>query len=123
MTRYVLIVLLLLLNAQFVWSTVAKYCGHEAASAFSHLGHHSHQHPTDLLPPVSPVLDVADGSILFPHSDCGFCKNLVAQIAGLSKADQTEQSTYTVADYTSVLYISVVSSDIERPKWIANIQG
>lgn len=117
MIRYVLIALLVLLHAQFAWSAVAKYCGHEVTSTFSHLGHHSHQHQADLPSPFPSESDLADGSILYPHSDCGFCQSLVAPIVSASKAIQTEQNTEIGAGYTTVLYTSAVSNDIERPKW------
>lgn len=118
MTRYILIALLALIHVQFVWSAASKYCCHESDSATSHLGHHSHRHPSDLASPVSSEFDVTDVSNLLPHEECGICQNLVVQNASLLKVDQTEQRTCVKAAYTSVLYESAISGDIERPKWI-----
>ena len=42
MRRFLLILLMLLLPAQWTWAAAAAYCQHEPALAGRHLGHHAH---------------------------------------------------------------------------------
>lgn len=66
MSRFVFMLLALLLPLQAAWATAASYCQHESDPiAAQHFGHHEHEHKTGGYGP-------SDGKAL-PHLDCGTC--------------------------------------------------
>jgi hypothetical protein len=70
MKRLILIFLLTVLSLQMSWAVAAAYCQHEQATTVRHLGHHTHQHQTEV--------DTADDqeSQFKIHTDCGYCQGV-----------------------------------------------
>lgn len=118
MTRCALIALLLLLQAQSAWMAVAKHCGYEVAATWPHLGHFSLQCSPGLQVSMPSESDPDVESTNFPHGDCGFFQNLVFRIAAALKLHQSDQKAGAATEFTSVLYVSTVGENIERPRWM-----
>jgi len=67
MRRTLLVLLMLILSAQWTWAAVASVCEHETGKNAVHLGHHEHQH--DDATPDSAAAP-ADTTV---HADCATC--------------------------------------------------
>lgn len=65
MRRTLLVLLMLIMSAQWTWAAVASVCEHESDKSAVHLGHHEHQHMDDSADTPSPD-SVA-------HADCATC--------------------------------------------------
>jgi hypothetical protein len=72
MRRWLSILLLALLPAQFSWAAVAGYCRHEANPAAAHPGHHEHSQPGHAEGIAGSPADTPDGAML--DMDCGHCQ-------------------------------------------------
>lgn len=72
MRRWLLILILMVVPAQFVWAAAAPYCAHETSpTAKKHIGHHEHRHQAgDTQTPTSGDDDLPG---MTSHADCQFC--------------------------------------------------
>lgn len=118
MFRWLVLVLLFALPAQFALAAVAGYCEHEEASASPHIGHHSHQHQHRS---AGEQADATEGqSAHLPgqlHQDCSSCHVHVAQIAVTAcEVFGAAESTPMVSAPIKLL-ASWVHQTIDRPNW------
>ena len=118
MARWLLVILLFALPAQFAAATLAGYCAHEKTPATFHLGHHAHEHSAadGGSPGQSDDPEPAQSSAT-DHADCSGCHANVVQLGALP------QDALAPADRGLLLTIPLVFSsrieqDIDRPKWM-----
>ena len=118
MARWLLIVLLFALPAQFAIAAAAGYCAHETAAASFHLGHHGHEHSTkDTGSMQETHSDASAEKVFFDHDDCSGCH---ANIAQLSAAQQTALQRTNDRLFVAIpteFFSSRTQQDIYRPKW------
>lgn len=72
MRRFLVIVMMLLLPAQWTWAAAASVCAHEKTES-THVGHHEHAHQG------AAAVDEADegqAGALAEHPDCGACHGM-----------------------------------------------
>lgn len=79
MRRWLTILLLFVLPAQFGWSAAAAYCQHEQVPAKAHIGHHVHEHEATGDTGSGASGDHGDksatkGGKLVGDNDCGYCQ-------------------------------------------------
>ncbi|MDP9902792.1 hypothetical protein [Variovorax ginsengisoli] len=119
MTRWLLLVLLFALPAQFVWAATAGYCAHESSPTSFHLGHHSHAHRVstpDKAHASTPQQDPPDSAIS-AHGDCSYCHGVVVQLpAHTAPAGMPPAPRAFASAPTAFLDVGLQAS-IERPKW------
>ena len=112
MRKFFLLVLLVILPVQLVWSASAGYCRHETGEARKHFGHHEHQHST------AQEGASKDGKVLpslGADSDCGVCQLSAAQPVPSTKADTAVISTEPPRLAYGARYESYIPSGPERP--------
>lgn len=72
MRRTLLVLLMLILSAQWTWAAVASVCEHETGKSAVHLGHHEHQHDeAGTAAPDGKAPASADNPAV--HADCATC--------------------------------------------------
>jgi hypothetical protein len=73
MKRYLAILLFVLFPMQLSWAAVTGYCQHETDVSTKHVGHHSHEHPSEVVDNASatsaPWADL-DHDCASCHSGC-----------------------------------------------------
>lgn len=122
MFRRLLVALLFVLPAQFLWAAVAPYCAHEAAPATFHLGHHAHKHAAGSADPASAVeqaeqSDLGTGAASLEHPDCGQCHASHAQFGLAGRVPAASPPHGRLAGPPHELYSSRIEQNIDRPKW------
>ncbi len=120
MVRWLLLMLMFALPAQFVWAASASYCAHEGDSAPFHVGHHSHKHE-GVFEGASEVPQSQDEIYLQANEDpdCSYCQLLPEQ-HGQSLAHIATAVTSSSAPRSALrLYGVGIDRDIYRPKWIS----
>lgn len=119
MARWLLVVLMFTLPAQFIWAAAAGYCAHEGNSASFHIGHHAHTHHGALSDTASASPDGQDALGVFglDHSDCSYCHVVPAQLAEAGTALPAPAIEATYVSLPLVFYNGGVETDIDRPKW------
>lgn len=113
--RWLLVALLYLLPAQFLWAAVAPYCAHEAAPVSYHLGHHPHEHSTTLDSRQQP--DRSGDTAGVGHSDCSQCHPSQAQFVSDLELPATLPHVDGFGALAARAYASRIEPNIERPKW------
>lgn len=75
MRRFVVLVLLVVMQLQLAWGAVATYCEHESrgTAAANHLGHHEHRHATADTATEPSGVNVELGKFLGSDPDCQSC--------------------------------------------------
>lgn len=76
MRRWLTLLLLFVLPAQFAWAAAAAYCQHEAAPKAAHIGHHTHVHKgegADAGGAGHEAAKAAKVGKLAADNDCGYC--------------------------------------------------
>jgi hypothetical protein len=116
MVRWLLVVLIFVLPAQFVWAAVATYCGHESKPTTVHVGHHDHQHQTTVDAGFEDAGE-AIKPILLEHDDCTYCQTGVAQFGAEPEAGLVVLQECSFACTATKPYNYRAEEDIERPKW------
>ena len=121
MTRWLLIVLMVLLPAQFSWAAAAPYCAHESNPISIHVGHHKHVHEgasTEAKHTTSESeKEAAKTPLASDHSDCHYCHAVVGQLASPT-APQFELPTRHVFLAVAIARLEGSrATSIERPKW------
>lgn len=119
--RYLAILLLALLPAQFSWAMVGQYCAHETGAQSQHLGHHSHQHvQSDTASAQADASDADDASQAPPggiHPDCHSC-HLSCGVVVPTPLAHTALPGSSVLPGAPVLAVGTQLSDQpERPQW------
>lgn len=115
MRRWLLVALLFLLPAQFLWAAVAPYCAHEAAPVSYHLGHHAHEH--SYAPDSEQDPDRSAETAGLGHPDCNQCHSSHAQFGSDLQFPPTLLPAGGFAGPVPQPYGSKVEPDIDRPKW------
>jgi len=116
MPRRLLLALILLLSAQFVWAAVAPYCAHEEARATFHVGHHVHKHGAqqqDATQSVKQIERTAD----MDHPDCHQCHGSPAQFGTQDIGLPVVLAAPSYLRTAQQTYRSPFHQDIDRPKW------
>lgn len=108
MRRWILLLLLVLMPHQAVWSSTAPYCGHESQGSVAHFGHHQHSHravavESEVPPPAFVDLDCAT---------CHFSKfTPIAELVVIAQPPEMGG----VPPYQASLYVSCHLRWPERP--------
>jgi len=68
MRRTLLVLLMLIMSAQWTWAAVTRVCEHETGKSAVHLGHHEHQHVAD----AAEAADTPSPDTVV-HADCATC--------------------------------------------------
>ena len=114
MRRWLAVLMLLVLPAQFVWAAAAPYCAHEATIAASqHPGHHQHVHQDGSS--VAKAGDDGAGGFGFDHSDCASCHAGAAATLPLPAAELAAAPRDVLREQPSSRYRSHTPSGPERP--------
>lgn len=130
-TRWLLVLLLLALPAQFVWAAAARYCAHERSPTSFHLGHHAHEHRVaapeaahDAAHDGAPGAAQAAGdtqsgaeSNALSHSDCSYCHGVVAQVAAQGPPLGAAPVPHSGIPAATAFLDGGLQASIERPKW------
>lgn len=121
MTRWLLIVLMVLLPAQFSWAAAAPYCAHESNPISFHVGHHAHVHEgassEAKRTPSEPEKEAVKSPLASDHSDCHYCHGVAGQLAS-PVAPLFELSVRHVFIDVAVARLECSrATSIERPKW------
>lgn len=112
MRRYLLLLLVLLLPAQSVLATAARYCAHEQTE-MRHLGHHQHQHADN----KAPVNN--DDGPLSDHPDCAAHHMSVAAIVTAASPTIAMECGTSTLSFTLPTFSSLSAQRPERPQWSA----
>lgn len=121
MIRWLLIVLMVLLPAQFSWAAAAPYCAHESDPTSFHIGHHAHVHRGSSADaqqtPAAPDEETSKGALGSDHSDCHCCHGVAGQLASPA-APQFELPARHVFIAVAIARLEGGRApSIERPKW------
>lgn len=116
MRRLLIIFLVVLLPAQFVWGAAAGYCRHEQGIQSQHYGHHAHEHLTDAVAAPGGELQGEQGS-LGDDPDCISCHlscvTPVPQTPVVAGFDPLSPDFPTVFLAAATLF----APTIDRPNW------
>jgi hypothetical protein len=121
MTRWLLIVLMVLLPAQFSWAAAAPYCAHESNPTSFHIGHHAHVHQglsaETQHTSSEPEKETFKNSLASDHSDCHYCHGVTGQLASPVALwlEQPARHVFLAVDIARLEGSRATS--IERPKW------
>lgn len=109
--KYLLILLMLILPAQYTWSAAAVYCQHEQNSPF-HFGHHAHQHK------VKSEESGSHGKVKMADSDCEYC-HMFSHVFFISFDISTMEPVVSSHTLLSTLfYASHIPRRPPRPNWM-----
>ncbi|WP_435504812.1 hypothetical protein [Variovorax sp. RHLX14] len=115
MIRFLLIVLMFALPAQFVWAAAAGYCAHESDPVSFHVGHHVHEHRAS--PDDADRTEAAKSPVTQAHTDCSYCHAVVAQFAS-PQPSTTGPPPPHIFESSDTNFLGTGAEDsIERPKW------
>lgn len=121
MTRWLLLVLMVLLPAQFSWAAAAPYCTHERNPTTFHVGHHAHVHQgskSDAQPtPSEAEPEPARSPVAPDHADCSFCHGMVGQFAAPVELQFELPAQREFISASRTLTGNGRETSIERPKW------
>lgn len=113
MSRWLVILLLVLLPFQFAWSAAAGYCAHETDANVKHFGHHVHIHKAGKAVDSQKHL----GGLSAPDDDCSACHlsapSLPTAVASLALPDPQLLPPLVTAAFPP----SAVLDAPERPNW------
>jgi hypothetical protein len=111
MSRLLILVIALLLPAQWVWSAASAYCQHESGGSSQHFGHHVHAH-------VGEPKKSSD-SKLAPDADCGSCQAAHTPLmASVSEAIALIASVNGAAALAAPPFSSALARAPDRPQWL-----
>lgn len=125
MRRWIVIVLLFVLPAQFSWAAAASYCQHERDATPQHLGHHAHDH-AKAAAGAAPAADAApagaadDGSgfqLPGTHADCAYCHLSLAKTLATTAPVPSLPAASPPARAGARGAASSLFERIERPNW------
>ena len=115
MIRFLLIVLMFALPAQFVWAAAAGYCAHESDPVSFHIGHHTHEHRASS--PEAEASEAAKSPVTQAHTDCSYCHAVVAQFASPRPSTAGPPPRHIFESSDSDFLGTGAEDSIERPKW------
>jgi Protein of unknown function (DUF2946) len=112
MSRFIALLLALLLPLQLAWGAAASHCQHETEpQALQHFGHHEHIHQSD-------AHKAPAGNNLVADNDCGFCH--ATEAAAVLEA--TPSNVASIADARVAVPAqqrpaSALARAPDRPQW------
>ena len=115
MRRWLSILLLVLLPAQFSWAAVAGYCRHEANPATAHPGHHEHSQPGHAEGVAGSPADTPDSAVL--DMDCGHCQGHCTGLPVTPEATCLDTASGRPAAHADRLSPPPAPTPPERPQW------
>jgi hypothetical protein len=117
MRRWLAILLLVLMPAQFTWAAMARYCPHETDATASHWGHHDVAgHGHDTAPAVDGDAATADTDAA--TVDCHHCHGPAGLIGALA-APAPRLPDGAPAPQPAPARAEPVPTQPERPQWAA----
>jgi len=122
MTRWLLIVLMVLLPAQFSWAAAAPYCAHESNPVSFHVGHHTHVHEGTASAEAQysasePGTQKSERLPVSDHSDCHYCHGVAVQLAAPAALQFEPPERHVLLAVVTARLDDARPSRIERPKW------
>ena len=115
-SKFLAVILLVLLPIQFVWGAATGYCQHETRTSDTHFGHHVHEHQAKLATRLKDSAEV-DRSIGGDHPDCPSC-HLTSVSAVLDQVPlMTGSHAGPLAFADEQSHPSFLRHRIERPNW------
>ena len=136
--RWLLVVLMFLLPAQFSWAAAAPYCAHESNPPSFHIGHHAHGHqgsqpgsqPAAQMASLASAASLADGaqgvaaepdaprgSPVADHADCSYCHGVAGQFATAATPRFGPVVRQAPLPATVAASASGRPDSIDRPRW------
>lgn len=117
--RYLLLVLMFALPAQFVWAAAAGYCAHEKETASFHIGHHAHEHRASSTDGdgSEATAEATKSPVTQTHTDCAYCHAVVAQFASPRPSTTGPPPRHIFESSDSDFLGTGAEDSIERPKW------
>jgi len=114
--KTLVLIFMLLLPLQTVWSALGSYCQHETGAAANHVGHHSHVHKPLT---TSDLSSEAPGQSGDTHPDCDSCHSgsvppVAWDAAAMPRLDNALRHTTWPPNYSAV-----PADRVERPQWRA----
>jgi hypothetical protein len=109
--KYLLILLMLLLPAQYSWSAAAVYCQHEQSSPF-HFGHHAHQHQ------AKPDDSGSHGKVKMADTDCEYCHMFSHAFFVPCDTCSMEPIGLSHVSSSTLTYTSHIPKKPPRPNWL-----
>lgn len=111
MSRFLALVLALLLPLQLAWGAAAAHCQHESdPHAAQHFGHHEHFHKATAEKP-------SDGKVQI-DSDCSFCNSTVSHAMTLAKTTFPEPLLGAhLVELGPLTVSSAPARAPDRPQW------
>ena len=121
MTRWFLIVLMMLLPAQFSWAAAAPYCAHERDPVSFHVGHHPHVHrdaSVEARHATPEPEQAASQNLSAPdHGDCHCCHGGAGQLAAPVALALAPPPRHVLVAAAVARLEGGRTPSIERPKW------
>ncbi|RZL47741.1 MAG: cobalt-zinc-cadmium resistance protein [Variovorax sp.] len=121
MTRWLLIVLMVLLPAQFSWAAAAPYCAHESNPISFHVGHHAHVHQDASAEAQhtasAPEKEASKSPVASDHSDCHYCHGVAGQLASPAALELELPARHVFLAVAIARLEGSRATSIERPKW------
>ena len=113
MSRFVALLLALLLPLQLAWGAAAAHCQHETdPQAVQHFGHHEHVHKSD-------AKKAPTGNNLVADNDCGFCHATgAAVVAEATPSTDAPMVNSSVAVPAEQRHSSALARAPDRPQWL-----
>jgi len=109
MRRLAVFLLFLVLPVQYSWAAIGAYCQHEENAAQWHFGHHVHKHSQGDEKPGTPIT----------HADCAICHLCCSSMPQQSSSSLLEPAGGALAPLALQVSLTDVSSEPERPNWVA----
>lgn len=123
MRRWLAILMLVLLPAQFSWAVVGQYCAHETGAQTRHLGHHSHERDHGDATPVqagelpdgdASPWDAAGGG----HPDCEYCHLACGVVVPVPSAGAAPTASAGLPAASVPAVGRHIADQPERPQWV-----
>ncbi len=114
--------LLLVIPLQVSWAAVGGYCKHESGAATQHLGHHEHQHESNVTSDYVAKGAIEEPTQLnssgFADSDCAICHaSAVAVLTASTNRPCSEPLSASVSGLPDQAS-TAISYPPERPNWL-----
>lgn len=110
MKKYLLILLMLILPAQYTWSAAAVYCQHEQNAAY-HFGHHAHHHK------ATSEEGAHHGKVTTLDNDCEYCHLFYHAFLVPFDTHPAAQPALTYTAPGTLSYTSHIPRRPPRPNW------
>lgn len=117
MRQWLIVLMLVLLPAQFSWAAVSAYCGHETGAGTNHLGHHEHDaHEHGHAPGDNKAGKDTPAGL---SHDCGHCHGQCAALSCWADAGAVALVSAPPAARAEAPLPVRAMAPPERPQWHA----